>query len=92
MNNDYESVAKEIDEMLIERQIDKLLNIKKQKKNEKEGKSEKTKDFAYQISIHQNTKEEIIELPKRSEKEIVELCEEPEKVTHKKKAINLRNS
>jgi len=24
MNNDYESVAKEIDEMLIERQIDKL--------------------------------------------------------------------
>ena len=92
MNNDYESVAKEIDEMLIERQIDKLLNIKKQKKNEKEGKPEKTKDFAYQISIHQNTKEEIIELPKRSEKEIVELYEEPEKVTHKKKAINWRNS
>ncbi|MEA3457339.1 MAG: hypothetical protein U9R21_01525 [Candidatus Thermoplasmatota archaeon] len=95
MNSDYESVAKEIDEMLIERQIDKLLSIKKQKKNEKEwngGEPKKSKDFAYRTSIHQNTKEEIIELPKRPEKEIVELYEEPEKMANKKKAIIWKNS
>jgi hypothetical protein len=95
MNNNYESVAKEVDEMLIEKQIDKLLSIKKQKKNEKErnvGEPKKSKDFAYRTYIHQNTKEEIIELPKRPEKEIVELYEEPEKIAHKKKIIIWKNS
>jgi len=78
MNKDYKSVVKEIDEMLIERQIDKLLNIKNQKKNQKHEKKielEKTKDFTDQIYIHENNKEEIIKLPKRSGKEIVDLYE-----------------
>ena len=46
MNNDYKSVVKEIDEMLLERQIDKLLNIKKQNENKQRKKkidNEKTR-------------------------------------------------
>ena len=71
------------------RQITKYQEAKRKKK--KEVKPEKPKDFTCQISIHQNTKEEIIELPGKPEKEIVELYEEPEKVTHKKKVINWKN-
>jgi hypothetical protein len=78
MNKDYKSVVKEIDEMLLEKQIDKLLNIKKQNKNKKRKekiKLKKTKDFACQLYIHENNKEEIIKLPKRSRKEIIDLYE-----------------
>ena len=78
MNKDYKSVVKEIDEMLIERQIDKILKIKKQKKNQKnenEIELEKTKELTDQIYIHENNKEEIIKLPKRSRKEVVDLYE-----------------
>ena len=78
MNNDYKSVVKEIDEMLLEKQIDKLLNIKKQNKNKKRKERielKKTKDFTCQLYIHENNKEEIIKLPKRSRKEIVDLYE-----------------
>jgi len=78
MNKDYKSVIKEIDEMLLERQIDRLLNIKKQNKNKKIKKKiepEKIKDFTCTLYIHENNKEEIIKLPKRSRKEIVDLYE-----------------
>ena len=92
MNNDYASVVKEIEEKLIDIQIDKLLMSRSKTKKKKEVKPEKPKDFTCQISIHQNTKEEIIELPGKPKKEIVELYEEPEKVTHKKKVINMKNS
>ena len=78
MNNEYKSVVKEIDEMLLERQIDKLLNIKKQNENKQRKKkidNEKTRDFTFKLRIHENNKEEIIKLPKRSRKEIVDLYE-----------------
>jgi len=78
MNKDYKSVVKEIDEMLIERQIDKLLNIKKQnkiKQHDKKIELKKTKDFTCKLYIHENNKEEIIKLPKISRKEIVDLYE-----------------
>jgi hypothetical protein len=78
MNNDYESVVKEIDEMLLKRQIDKLLNTKKSninKKHKKKTEHKKTKDFTYKLYIHELNKEEIIKLPKKSRKEIVDLYE-----------------
>ena len=78
MSKDYKSVVKEIDEMLIKRQIDQLLNIKKQNKNKKRKEKielKKTKDFTCKLYIHENNKEEIIKLPKISRKEIVDLYE-----------------
>ena len=78
MNDDYESIIKEIDEMLLKRQIDKLLNTKKpsiNKKQKKKTEQKKTKDFTYKLYIHELNKEEIIKLPKKSRKEIVDLYE-----------------
>ena len=86
-NNDYKSITKEIDKMLMERQIDKLLN-KKQRKNRKEKEeleTNKSIDLTCKIAISKNTEEEIIELPAKPEKDIVELYRETDIREHRKK-------
>ena len=86
-NNDYKSITKEIDKMLMERQIDKLIN-KKQRKNRKEKEeleTNKSIDLTCKIAISKNTEEEIIELPAKPEKDIVELYHETDIREHRKK-------
>ena len=89
MNGDYESMVKEIDEMLAVREIDKFLDKIEKKKNEKkeERKVEpkKSKALLCQVVIYENTKEEIFELPEKPKREIFELYAEPRTEKHKRK-------
>ncbi len=70
MKENFETIIKEIDEMLLLREIDKLIkkhDKKILKTNQKEETQEKTPDLTCQISIktNKNIKEEIFELPTR---------------------------
>ena len=89
MNRDYESIVKEIDEMLVIREIDKFLDkIEKKKNKEKEERKvepEKSKVFPCQVVICKNTKEEIFELPEKPKREIFELYSEPRTGKYKRK-------
>ena len=88
-NEDYESIVKEIDEMLAIREIDKFLDERERKKNtEKEEmkvEPEKSKVLSCQIVICENTKEEIFELPEKPKREIFELYAKPRTEKYKRK-------
>lgn len=90
MSGDYESIVKEIDEMLVIREIDKFLDkIEKKKNKEKEeGELElkKSNVAPCQGIICENNKEEIFELPGKSKREIFELYEKPRRDKCKRKA------
>ena len=89
MNRDYESIVKEIDEMLAIREIDKFLDkIEKKKNKEKEERKvepKKSKVPPCQVVICENTKEEIFELPEKPKREIFELYAEPRTEKYKRK-------
>ena len=72
MIENFESIVKEIDEMLMFREIDKLI---KKHEGKKIQKKEIKTDLACHISIKpkNDTKEEIFELPVRKVKTIIEL-------------------
>jgi hypothetical protein len=70
MTENFESIVKEIDEMLINRDIDKLIKKHEKKIKENNQKEELTEKKPYlncKISINtkNNIKEEIFELPTR---------------------------
>jgi len=68
MIDDFEKVVKEIDEMLQNREIDRLIkkHDKKTINNKKEETSKKSDDLNCNVTIKQdNPKEEIFELPTR---------------------------
>ena len=89
MNRDYESIVKEIDEMLTIREIDKFLDkIEKKKNKEKEERKvepKKSKAPPCQVVICENAKEEIFELPEKPKREIFELYAEPRTGKYKRK-------
>jgi hypothetical protein len=98
MNEDYESVKKEIDEMLKLREIDEFLEKIKKKnkiknkerdnnKNEKMIELNKNKCLKCEINNSEDIKEEIFDLPKTLEKEIYDLYEEKEINSEKPKKM-----
>jgi len=76
MINDFEKVAKEIDEMLQNREIDRLIkkHDKKTINDKREETSKKLDDLNPIITIKQdNPKEEIFELPTRKVRRTIEV-------------------
>jgi hypothetical protein len=66
MIDDFEKIVKEIDEMLQNREIDRLIKKHDEKtiKNKEKETSKKPDDLNYSVTIKQdNPKEEIFELP-----------------------------
>ena len=90
MSGDYEYIVKEIDEMLVIREIDKFLDKLEKKKNKEKEEGElelkKSNVAPCQGIICENNKEEIFELPEKSKREIFELYERPIKDKCKRKA------
>ena len=76
MIDDFEKVVKEIDEMLQNREIDRLIkkHDKKTINNKKEETSKKSDDLNCSVTIKQdNPKEEIFELPARKIRRTIEI-------------------
>jgi len=76
MINDFEKVAKEIDEMLRNKEIDQLIKKHEEKtiNDKREETSKKLDDLNPIITIKQdNPKEEIFELPTRKVRRTIEV-------------------
>ena len=90
MNSRYETIIREIDEMLISEKVDRLLkehDHKNKKKLDNKVNIKKINNPAFKISVDKDKKEEIIELKTKNKKQIIDLYDKPVRASYKMKIV-----